>query len=346
MKHLLILVLPLVLGGCFQASLFKKADESGLPSGEVLLWHPSTNQQDVLLQKFQQPLGGGGETDAKPKTPRAQIEAFLAKTPEAKAQLGECYAKPISDGRGMKALATDPVVVPIITALAKLGFDWIMDAQARSLDDLKKRSVQTYSTTDFLQSEELRSWSCLGVARITKDRPNKGDSHLGMVALFEIVHFDGTGKEYPGGTPRDPTASLGMRLKPLFVRAFDAVAVTKQGDDQTPELVSLSFALALKGIENPPGQLPQTVAFGAGTLSVPKVKIGKTGETKICKKKECGSTGLIPFPEPGPLELTLAVTETGNVGFNIDLAKAQLAAFKAAMGPALSSALQTHLTED
>jgi hypothetical protein len=325
--------------------LFKKADESGLPSGEVLLWHPSTNQQDVLRRKFQQAMGGD-ETDAKLKTPRAQIEAFLAETPEAKARLGECYAEAIPDGQNMKALATDPVVVPIITALAKLGFDSIMDAQARSLDDLKKRSIQTYSTTEFLRSDALRSWSCLGVARITKDRPNQGDSHLGMVALFEIVHFDAKGEEHPGRLPRDIETSLGMRLKPLFVRAVDAIAVTKKGDDKAPELIALSFALALKGIENTPGKLPQTVAFGAGTLSVPKVKIGKTGETIICREKECSSTGLIPFPEAGPLELTLAVTETGNVGFNIDLAKAQLAAFKAAMGPALSSALQTHLKED
>jgi hypothetical protein len=39
----------------------------------------------------------------------------------------------------------------------------------------------------------------------------------------------------------------------------------------------------------------------------------------------------------------VAVTENGNVGFNIDLAKSQLAAFKAVMGPAFSSALKTSL---
>lgn len=93
--------------------------------------------------------------------------------------------------------------------------------------------------------------------------------------------------------------------------------------------------------------MPQTVAFGASTLSVEKVKIGRTsGETKISKDKECGSTGLIPFPPTaGPLQITMAVTETGNVGFDVDIATAQLAAYKAAMGPALSSALEAGLKD-
>lgn len=348
MKKLLILVLPLFLSGCFQATFFKKADESGVPSGEVLIWQPSGFIEKDLLDKFRNKANGTGSPPAGPYAPNTQIQAFLQANSDAKARLENCYVEP-AEGRGdMKMLAVAPAALPLVTALTKLGFDLIMDAQARSLDDLKERSKQTYGTTEFLKSQDLRTWSCIGVARITKNHPNKGDENLGMIALFEIVHFDAQGQEYRGGASRIPNNARGMRLKPLFVRAFDAVAVTRKGEADAPEVISMSFALALKGVQHEDGKLPQAVAFGAGTLSVPKVKIGKTnGATRVCNDKDCGSTGLIPLPTtPGPVELTLAVTESGNVGFNIDLTKAQLAAFKAAMGPALSSALQTGLKED
>lgn len=328
MNKLIIFVLPLFLSGCFQASFFKKSDDSGVPSGEVLLWYPNGP--------------GGGNTLASDAPPSAsdQIAAFLKENLEAKALSDQCYVEP--------RVHIAPVAIPLVTALAKLGFDMIVDQKVRALDELKKRSVQTYSTTEFEKARELPTWSCLGIARITKDHPNKGDSHLGMISLLEIIHLDANGLESSGlREPRDPSKAIGMRLKPLFVRSFDSVAITKQGAEDSPEVISLSFALALKGIEHAPDKLPQAVAFGAGTMSVPKVQIGKAGETKICKNDECGSTGLIPLPKTlGPLELTLAVTETGNVGFDIDLVKAQLAAFKAAMGPALSSALETRLKED
>lgn len=120
---------------------------------------------------------------AKPQPPKGQIEQFLEKDLSAKAKLRECHIKPELDGRDMKMMAVDPVMLPLIKAFAKPGFDRIMDQQARSLDDLKQRSVQTYGTTVFMQSQDLRIWSCLGVARITRNHPNKGDSHLGMLAL-------------------------------------------------------------------------------------------------------------------------------------------------------------------
>lgn len=348
MKNFLIVVLPLFLSGCFQTTFFKKANESGVPSGEVLIWQPAGFAQKDQLDTFRNKADGSGDALAQPKPPKTQIQEFLQVNADAKARLANCYVEPAEGAGDMNKMAVDPVALPLVTTLAKLGFDLIMDAQAKSLDDLKERSKQTYGTTEFLQSQNLRTWSCIGVARITKDHSDNGDEHLGMIALFEIVHFDAQGKEYAGGASRILNNVIGMRLRPLFVSAFDAVAVSKKGEADAPEVISLSFALALKGIEHEDGKLPKVVAFGAGTLSVPKVKIGQTnGATKICNDNDCGTTGLIPFPAtPGPLELTFAVTESGNVGFNIDLAKAQLAAFKAAMGPALSSAVQTYLNED
>lgn len=342
MQKYIFMAFAVLLTGCNQTTPFKKAELSGVSSGEVFLWLPSSISEDGDSAGSR---SGAADSESGDAAGQELIVKFLKGDTDAKDKLEDrCHVPPKKDEAAMRPHAVSPVVLPIITALGRLAFDTMMDQRARSLDNLKKRSVQTYRATEIFRFQKLRAERCLGIARITKSSSDSEPDQLGMIALFEIVHFNEQGELVGDDKPRDTEKAVGMRIRPVFVRSFNAVAVTKQGDGDEPAQISLSFALALKSIEHPQGKLARVVVFGAGAMSVPKVSLGgKTGQTKLCDDK-CGSTGLMPLPPvSGPVELSVAVTETGDVGFDIDLAKAQNAAFKAAMGPAFGSALKTVL---
>lgn len=254
---------------------------------------------------------------------------------EAKHGLTDKQAKVIDSKCRTSDVTTmvSPIVLPWMTSFAKLGFDLMMDSRARSLDALKKQSQRTYLASRIVDATTWYRSACFGLVRYTKTEeaanPKAGKEAIGFIAIFQIIKVP-------------PNA---FRIQPVVVVMKDAVAVTKDGNSEEAAKVTVSYAIALKGIEQPTGNLPKVVAFGQGSVSMPALTFGPTALPHLCGDDVCPSSGLIPVVSNGPLEITFSVTESGNVGFDVDVAKAELSAVKAALGPALSTSL-TKALED
>lgn len=75
-------------------------------------------------------------------------------------------------------------------------------------------------------------------------------------------------------------------------------------------------------------------------VSIPQVRLGSTAAAK-CVSGGCKRSDLIPFPTGrGTLSITMAVAERGVTGFDDKAASAELAAVKAALGPAIGEAVK------
>jgi hypothetical protein len=231
-------------------------------------------------------------------------------------------------GQEIKPSAVDAVLAPIAIALGRLIFDQIAEAELKKLEKLKKASSATYSGTVFFEDDSvLKLKDCLLLVR-TDDKSGK----IGFAALLAIRKH----------------GTSAFTIEPRFVRASNAVAVTAP---DKPEIgVSLAIAIKTVGKSRTTSQ-PELIAAGQGAVSVSGVSLTEGATPYLCPDpkapsigaRQCPSSDLIPYPESKDkraVSVTFSVTETGNVGFDMDARTAEIKALKEAIGPALSEALK------
>lgn len=227
--------------------------------------------------------------------------------------------------RGQKALPA--AAIPVIIAAGKLAFDLYMDAQIRKQEQIKKAAQSSYSERLIVSGEDLRKHSCLLLFRGLTDKT------ADLVAVLQLIS----------------TSSKAFQIQPLYIRARNAVAVTGEGESGKAPSINISIAVSVKALVSKPLGVTSLYPIGEGAVSVPNVEIGPEAHAYICTpasaneltKPVCPTSDLVAYPEgDAPSSITVAVTETGNVGMDLDQNTAELRAIKEALGPVMKDTLK------
>lgn len=232
---------------------------------------------------------------------------------------GQLYAAiQATCGRQLSA-SIAPVFAPLFVSLGKLLFDLAAAGRMNNLEGIKKAAQVSYSGTLVADINGLINSPCVLILRHGID-----DTVPGFVALLKFK--DESGRAFV--------------IEPIYVRARNAVAVTSQDNRG----LALAIAVSIKSvIKRPSGT--SLIPTGQGVVSIPKITIGPDGSSYQCTTR-CPRSDLIPYPADRPVSLTVAVTETGVVGFDVDLAMSETKAVKEAIGPALAEVLKESLKEN
>ncbi len=308
-KRVVALGTALAVAGCtvFTGCTFTKAKYSGekkLPVS-VYLVSPSVPAADRL-----DPV-----PDAK------LIELYIDKNEDLKNVLYE---------RGCRLSGTTvvpPAAIPVIIAAGKLVFDLYMDTQLRKQEELKKAAQSSYSERLIVSGEVFKKYDCALIFRGLTDSTNH------FVALIQFVS----------------TSEKAFQIQPLYIRVGSAVAVTSEGESGKSPSINVSFGISVKALAAHPLGVASLYPIGEGAVSVPNVEIGPKGKAYVCipanatppAKPVCPTSELVAYPEGKlPASITFSITETGNVGIDLDQNTAELRAIKEAVGPVIKDTLK------
>lgn len=251
-----------------------------------------------------------------------------------------CYDKPADEVQVQQMAAAGAA---ILAAGGKLLFDLYMDAKIRKNEELKNAAQASYSEKIVLSDVDLKKAKC---ALIVRDAIKNGDSKkenvsnnkaraLGLVILIKLENKDQAFVMYP-----------------LYVKANNAVAVTKEGENKEGENrayaeINISIAASTKGIGKQESGVPGLFPVGQGVFSMANIPLGliEPSDSYLwCNgTKACPTSDLIVYPNRAPASITFMVSESGKVGFDVDQYIIELKAIKEAMGPAIKEALTEHL---
>lgn len=226
------------------------------------------------------------------------------------------------------------IEVALVPVIGKLLYDLSMDYKTNELKKLKKAATYTYSNSLTMKTDDFSDADCIVLYRYTSD-PNafsdknqcKDDSEkckgLGLASVLKINKYE-----------------TGFTLSPVFVRAHNTAAITKKPVKDENAKINVSYAISLKAIGKDKSGMPELISFGKGVMSVVNVRVGPAVQAS-CTENDCDSSDLIPYlgRDATPMTVTLAVTETGKLGVDIDEKLAEYATIKEAIGPAIKEAL-------
>lgn len=128
-------------------------------------------------------------------------------------------------------------------------------------------------------------------------------------------------------------------LRPIFARMYNSISQTKVGGD-----VTLAIGITLQQIHEEQG-IPRLAILGLVDTEVQSVPL--SGEVQCRGEDKCRSSSVLPVPtNDGTIVLGIGVREIGDLGFNVDLAKAQVEAIAGALGPLSGSLIQGHFDRE
>ena len=262
--------------------------------------------------------------------------------------------KPIED-------KTAPVIIPIIVAVGKLIFDQSVENSNRELIKIKKAAVRSSSSRSILSYTQLKEHMCMVIIRDEiSNIPEDIDEDSG------VIEWDLSKSGLIIILKKEEYAS-GFTYKPSYIKAKNTIALTKRGDEKSDDpkvknaRIDLAIAISLKAISKDGKSLPRLNAFGEGVTSITSIPLIDKEDNQCVRegRQICHATDLLPYPDNNGqddngqnspdythVSLTIAVTETGVVGFDIDQAISENKALKEALGPAIGDSLKELLTED
>jgi len=331
-----------MMTGCpaINAANFKKSEYSGIGGKKVAL---------ILYQDHSQ-SSTENETLFKEIDKDDDLTGLLIK---------ECGLQP----KEQPQMAFGPVsLIPVFATLGKVAFDLLMDEGIRKVEGLKNASQVSYSARSFITASDFTKTKCALILRYQED--SKGKVKIDQSTLVKIEN------QKPSKT---------FVIKPFYIRARNALAVTKAvekdenatkkgGEDAYPQ-IDVSIALSTKVLGKDQTTVTRLLPAGEGVVTVPDVNLAPEQDQKIKKEKnkvatedvqkenqafkcelnKCPSSDLIPLPDEiskDYISMTFSITETGQLGFDVDQASGELKALKEAIGPALAEAIKTKLTPD
>jgi hypothetical protein len=227
-----------------------------------------------------------------------------------------------------------PALIPIVGAVVQLGFEALIDKKRRDIAAINDAATASYALNVAIApsgDDGLASARCLVILRYAEDE--KGKVNENMAAVLRLRNHSS------GSTPSTNVVSF----KPVFVRANNAVATTRDAEKPT---VNLTFAVSVKAVAvDNAGTLSRLVPAGESVATVRDLILGAPG-TPSCATDDCPESDLLPYPtNRGVLSLSVAVAEQGKTGFDNKVVDAELAAVKAALGPAIGAAVKAKLAE-
>lgn len=228
------------------------------------------------------------------------------------------------------------VLLPIV---GELLFGLAADGVERRADALKEASEASYSGRIVMSAKDLSEWvketRCLTIVRYDPPGKPTASGAIGpkRIALAAILKLE----------PAAQGRTDAFVFTPIYVAASNSVAITRQSEAPA---VTVGLALSIKSIGKQENGLPGTFLVGQAASAAPKVLLN-AGESS-CSKSACATSEPIPIPtDPNSLvSLSIGVTEKGSLGFDIDVAKAQIGAIKAAIGPAIGELIKKRVSPD
>jgi len=235
-----------------------------------------------------------------------------------------------------------PILVPLITTLAKYIFDNIQDKKIERLEALKRASKSTYSGNAFLSSTELQRVRC---AVLVRSSMVNGKKKPGLIIVVKIRHLL-------------EAENQAFYIQPTFIKANNSSAKTKKGKVSVDgklnhPRINIAIGFVLKAISSDRDSgFPRLKTVGTGAATVGNVELPTKKEGGIANGKNpclesCSHSGLIPHVDGGQIvSISMAITETGQVGIDFDRRKAEITAIKEAFGPAIKDSLKEALSGD
>lgn len=240
------------------------------------------------------------------------------------ALIGSCVPSP----GGVKPEFFGPAAVPILVALSSLAFDLYIDKRKSDLDKLKSEAQQSTDIELVLGAEKFRDARCIIIERQAKgdtDAPPPGDAGPGLVVVLLIKKTEANSDYF--------------KLKPIFVRARNSIAKTAASTGT----IAVTSAVAIKQVATVQG-VTTLAQVGQAATTIDAVNL--IGDVK-CSDGKCDESPIIPLPKGnGSVAVGLSVLESGDVGFSIDRAQAELDAIKSALGPAVGATVQGHFDRE
>lgn len=214
-----------------------------------------------------------------------------------------------------------PELIPVAAAVGKLLFDLHLEREMKQMEALKRAAVASYSNRVIVSAEQLAAARCLLVTRYRDSADSPG-----LVAVLKVVSHGSA-----------------FTLRPVYVRARDTAALTSIPAAGQQAKIDLAFAVSLKTVGKSANGLPGLFPFGEGTVSVASVDVGPEG--KAACLKGCGESDLVPYlaVKGQPLSISVAVTEAGFTGVDIDARVAEMHALKEALGPVVRELIESTL---
>jgi hypothetical protein len=310
MKHFFLsLIIAFALSGCATTlNNFEKSEISGTKNNKIAL---ALINNESNLGTANEPIGSFVEKDA-------ALKNLISK---------EC---PISQPRIVKM---PPAAIPIAAALGKLAFDSYLDSQIKAAESLKKSALSTYSERVIIENGGMAGYSCAIFARYNITNNIKSP---GLIALIKINHV----------------SDSSFTISPRYIKAYNAAAVTKKAAASSQSEIGVSIAISTKSIGRQQSGVKGLFATGEGVFSIPKITIGDAAKPFVCpdltdpsqSNKSCPASDLVVYDSAnGPISLTIAATEAGSIGVDIDSDIAEYKAIKEAIGPAIKDSLKEYL---
>jgi hypothetical protein len=302
----LVLGLAFLLAGCesLQAVSYRKAELSGVGSGELKL-----EMLPVTHQRREELLG--------------ELKRYPEIQEDLKKQLEFC-GNP-GDGSGRLGLLSDRGAA--IAGLVTIGAQLL---QGR-IDRIVASSTASYSALGIVKPDELRAVRCLLVTRWSPR--STSTPTLGMLAILQLDH---------SGVQLESTTTAAFLIRPAYLRMLDSVAATR---NDIPPVVDIAAALSIHALAEQDLGIERFTIAGESVVTIPQVAIGparaqeSVEPSKGCALRLCTASTPVTYPKSrGSLVLKVAIAEQGLTGFgDKDIAKAQIAALKEALGPVIEA---------
>ena len=228
---------------------------------------------------------------------------------------------------GLPQPALGAAVIPIIAALGQLAVNQYFVQQQRRIEQIVESSKAAYSLTFDVSPADLALTRCLALVR----HSSNADGTVATIGLQAVIQLE--------VVQAGPVGTGTFKFRPIYVRATNAVAQTRQATEPS---ISVSIGLSVKAValQRADG-VARLTPTGEGAVGVSNVVLSASGSQANCVAQACKSSDLLPYPTTrGRLSLTLAVAEQGETGFNDKVVLADLAALKEALGPAIGEAIK------
>ncbi|MGQ7862951.1 hypothetical protein ACUN0G_27290 [Pseudomonas sp. 32A] len=270
------------------------------------------------------------EPQANPKD-EVYLQLLVADNKDTPAWLDTTIAKTCASQRKTDFLSA--IWAPIA---GKLAFDIVVEKMSSYVKDTNDRSNKSYSVKGVFHSSTLRNTNCIVVYRgvIPKDENTKKSWKPSAAFVAQL--------EWAG-----PSAFV---MKPLIVVAQNSVSLTKSPSDESGAdgrkgTISMSLAMAESAVVQDAAGVWNLRQLGAAAITVPVVPLHTP--PKFIVPIDPRSSELLPAPDQNvAVQLSFAITESGNIVGDADAAQAEIKAIAAAIGPGLEAEITRHYKED
>lgn len=215
-------------------------------------------------------------------------------------------------------------IAPIVVAGGKLLFDLAVDKSNKKLENLLKSSSGSYAESLKITNAKDLNSSCIILSRDSIDSNN-----LSAFTSFKILNENGL-----------------IYLLPTNTYAANTIANTKEVKKVNTEQITIIAGFSVQGIATQQNGLPIIATTGQAVSKIGKVTLN----SKLHPLNTSEKLGPIPLPsddisEKSPAIIRISITESGDLGFDVNETIARNKAIKSAIGPAIAEGLKTKLSD-